>query len=78
MTHVSYKGDGPMLQDLLVGRLSFGGLLVPAATPADVVAVLQAGCEKAMLSPGYRESLMATQSAPLMATQTAPPGRGVI
>jgi len=55
MTHVSYKGDGPMLQDLLVGRLSFGGLLVPAATPADVVAVLQAGCEKAMLSPGYRE-----------------------
>jgi tripartite-type tricarboxylate transporter receptor subunit TctC len=104
LTHVPYKGDGPMLQDLLGGRLgfgamlassiaaqiqagslrllavyadrrhpsfpavptlteagipvvqlSFGGLLVPADTPADVVATLQSGCERATQSRAYRE-----------------------
>jgi tripartite-type tricarboxylate transporter receptor subunit TctC len=104
MTHVPYKGDAPMLQDLLAGRLSFGallassvnpqlqagtlrllavyadkrhpsfpqvptlteagvpvvqlsfgGLLVPATTPADVVTVLESACEKAIQSPSYRD-----------------------
>lgn len=104
LIHVPYKGDAPMLQDLLGGRLgfgallassinpqlqagtlrllavysdkrhpsfpqvptlteagvpvvqlSFGGLLVPAATPADVVSVLEAGCEKAIQSTAYRD-----------------------
>jgi len=103
MTHVPYKGDGPMLQDLLAGRLgfgavlassihsqlqagnlrllavysdkrhpsfpqvptlseagvpvvqlSFGGLLVPAATPTEVVTALESGCEKAIQSSVYR------------------------
>lgn len=27
MTHVPYKGDGPMVQDLIAGRLQFGGML---------------------------------------------------
>ena len=104
LTHVPYKGDAPMLQDLLAGRLSFGallassvnpqlqagslrllavyadkrhpsfpqiptlteagvpvvqlsfgGLLVPAATPLEVVNVLESGCEKAIQSGIYRE-----------------------
>jgi tripartite-type tricarboxylate transporter receptor subunit TctC len=55
MTHVPYKGDGPMLQDLLAVRLSFGGLLVPAATPSNVLAALEASCEKAIQLSGYRE-----------------------
>jgi len=104
LTHVPYKGDAPMLQDLLAGRLSFGallassinpqlqagslrllavyadkrhpsfpqiptlteagvpvvqlsfgGLLVPAATPTEVVNVLESGCEKAIQSSSYRE-----------------------
>ena len=104
LTHVPYKGDAPMLQDLLAGRLSFGallassinpqlqvgslrllavysdkrhpsfpqiptlteagvpvvqlsfgGLLVPAATPIEVVNVLESGCEKAIQSSSYRE-----------------------
>jgi tripartite-type tricarboxylate transporter receptor subunit TctC len=102
LTHVPYKGDGPMLQDLLGGRLgfgavlassisqqiqagslrllavyadrrhpsfpavptlteagvpvvqlSFGGVLVPAETPPDVVATLQSGCERATRSRAY-------------------------
>lgn len=104
LTHVPYRGDAPMLQDLLTGRLnfgallassitsqiqagslrllavysdqrhpafpqvptlteagvpvvqlSFGGLLVPAKTPPDVVAALETGCEKAMQSTAYRD-----------------------
>ena len=104
MTHVPYKGDAPMLQDLLAGRLSFGallassinpqlqagtlrllavyadkrhpsfpqvptlteagvpvvqlsfgGLLVPATTPVDVVTVLESACEKAIQSTSYRD-----------------------
>jgi tripartite-type tricarboxylate transporter receptor subunit TctC len=104
MTHVPYKGDAPMLQDLMAGRLgfgavlassinpqlqagslrllavysdkrhpafpqvptlteagvpvvqlSFGGLLVPASTPVDVVSTLESGCEKAIQSTTYRE-----------------------
>lgn len=104
LTHVPYKGDAPMLQDLLAGRLSFGallassinpqlqagslrllavyadkrhpafpqvptltevdvpvvqlsfgGLLVPASTPIDVVNVLESGCEKAIQSSSYRD-----------------------
>ena len=104
LTHVPYKGDAPMLQDLLTGRLgfgavlassitsqvqagslrliavyadrrhpafpqvptlteagvpvvqlSFGGLLVPAKTPPEVVAALQTGCEKAVQSTAYRD-----------------------
>lgn len=104
LTHVPYKGDAPMLQDLLAGRLSFGallassinpqlqagslrllavyadkrhpsfpqiptlteagvpvvqlsfgGLMVPAATPIEVVNVLESGCEKAIQSSTYRE-----------------------
>lgn len=104
LTHVPYKGDGPMLQDLLSSRLgfgavlassitgqleagalrllavysdrrhpafpqiptlteagvpvvqlSFGGLLVPAQTPPDVVATLESGCEKAIQSTAYRD-----------------------
>jgi len=104
LTHVPYKGDAPMLQDLLAGRLgfgavlassitpqlqagalrllavyadrrhpsfpqvptlteagvpvvqlSFGGLLVPAQTPREVLATLESGCEKAMQSAGYRD-----------------------
>jgi tripartite-type tricarboxylate transporter receptor subunit TctC len=103
LTHLPYKGDAPMLQDLLAQRLdfgavlassivgqlnegslrllavyserrhpgfpqtptlteagvpvvqlSFGGLLVPAQTPANVVAKLEAGCEKAVQSPKYQ------------------------
>jgi tripartite-type tricarboxylate transporter receptor subunit TctC len=103
LTHVPYKGDAPMLQDLLSNRLSFGallassitsqiqagslrllavysdrrhpafpqvptlteagvpvvqlsfgGLLVPAKTPPEVVATLETGCEKAIQSPNYR------------------------
>lgn len=102
MTHVPYKGDAPMLQDLLSHRLSFGvvlassivshldagtlrliavysdkrhpafpsvptlteagvpvvqasfgGLLVPAATPDAVVAVLETACQAAVTSPKY-------------------------
>lgn len=104
LIHVPYKGDGPMLQDLLAGRLSFGavlassinpqlqagtlkllavyadkrhpsfpqiptlteagvpvvqlsfgGLIVPAATPTEVTTALEQGCEKAIQTPGYRE-----------------------
>lgn len=102
LNHVPYKGDGPMLQDLLGGRLdfgavlassvtgqlqsgqlrllavysdrrhpahprvptlteagvpvvqlSFGGLLVPAQTPADAVAALESACQQAVRSPAY-------------------------
>ncbi|CAJ47621.1 tripartite tricarboxylate transporter substrate binding protein [Bordetella avium] len=31
-THIPYKGDGPMLQDLLAERLEFGAMLVSSAT----------------------------------------------
>lgn len=104
LTHVPYKGDGPMLQDLLSSRLgfgamlassitgqleagtlrllavysdrrhpafpqiptlteagvpvvqlSFGGLLVPAQTPPEVVATLESGCEKAIQATAYRD-----------------------
>lgn len=104
LTHVPYKGDAPMLQDLLTNRLnfgallassitsqiqagslrllavysdrrhpafpqvptlteagvpvvqlSFGGLLVPAKTPPEVVATLETGCEKAIQSTAYRD-----------------------
>lgn len=104
LTHVPYKGDAPMLQDLLAGRLSFGavlassinpqlqagtlrllavyadkrhpafpqvptlteagvpvvqlsfgGLLVPAATPTEVALALESGCEKAIQSDAYRD-----------------------
>lgn len=30
--HIPYKGDGPMLQDLLAGRLDFGAMLASSAT----------------------------------------------
>jgi tripartite-type tricarboxylate transporter receptor subunit TctC len=102
LTHVPYKGDGPMLQDLLARRLgfgavlassiagqlatgdlrliavysdtrhpsfpavptlreagipvvqlSFGGLLVPAQTPPEVVAALESGCAQAVKSQPY-------------------------
>lgn len=104
LTHVPYKGDAPMLQDLLARRLSFGavlassitpqlqagtlrllavysdrrhpafpqvptlteagvpvvqlsfgGLLVPAQTPPEAVAALEAGCQKAAQSSAYRD-----------------------
>ncbi|MDO8370783.1 MAG: tripartite tricarboxylate transporter substrate binding protein [Burkholderiaceae bacterium] len=104
LTHVPYKGDAPMLQDLLTNRLnfgallassitsqiqagslrllavysdrrhpafpqvptlteagvpvvqlSFGGLLVPAKTPPEVVATLESGCEKSIQSTAYRD-----------------------
>jgi tripartite-type tricarboxylate transporter receptor subunit TctC len=104
MTHVPYKGDGPMLQDLIAGRLgfgamlassvsgqiqagsmrllavyadrrhpsfpavptlaeagvpvaqlSFGGVLMPANAPADVVQTLQAACERAVKATAYNE-----------------------
>lgn len=32
LTHVPYKGDGPMLQDLLAGRLGFGAMLASSVT----------------------------------------------
>lgn len=32
LTHVPYKGDGPMLQDVLAGRLSFGAMLASSVT----------------------------------------------
>ena len=32
LTHVPYKGDGPMLQDLLGGRLDFGAMLASSVT----------------------------------------------
>lgn len=104
MTHVPYKGDAPMLQDLLSSRLSFGallassitsqiqagtlrllavyadhrhpafpqvptlteagvpvvqlsfgGLLVPAKTPPEVVTVLESACDKAIKSTAYKD-----------------------
>lgn len=104
LTHVPYKGDGPMLQDLLGGRLSFGavlassitshiqagnlrllavyadkrhpafpnvptlteagvpvvqlsfgGVLLPAGTPRNVVETAQAACDKAVQSASYRD-----------------------
>jgi tripartite-type tricarboxylate transporter receptor subunit TctC len=38
LTHVPYKGDGPMLQDLLGGRLGFGAMLA-----SSIAAQIQAG-----------------------------------
>lgn len=38
LTHVPYKGDGPMLQDVLAGRLNFGAMLA-----SSVSAQVQAG-----------------------------------
>ena len=32
MTHVPYKGDGPMLQDLIAGRLGFGAMLASSVS----------------------------------------------
>ncbi|MES2508324.1 MAG: tripartite tricarboxylate transporter substrate binding protein [Pseudomonadota bacterium] len=104
LTHVPYKGDAPMLQDLLSSRLSFGGmlassitsqiqagtlrllavyadhrhpafpqvptlteagvpvvqlsfggLLVPAKTPPEVVATLESACDKAIRSTAYKD-----------------------
>lgn len=104
LSHVPYKGDGPMLQDLLGGRLgfgamlassvssqvqagtlrllavyadrrhpafpsvptlaesgipvvqlSFGGVLVPAGTPREVVRTLESACERAVQSRTYRD-----------------------
>lgn len=104
LNHVPYKGDGPMLQDLLANRLgfgavlassiggqiqagqlrllavyadrrhpghprvptltesgvpvvqlSFGGLLVPAQTPPEAVATLEAACRQAVRAPAYLE-----------------------
>jgi tripartite-type tricarboxylate transporter receptor subunit TctC len=104
LAHVPYKGDAPMLQDLIGGRLgfgamlassigpqlqagqlrllavyderrhpgfpdvptlresgipvvqaSFGGVLAPAGTPPEVVAVLEGACDRAIRSPGYQE-----------------------
>lgn len=104
LNHVPYKGDAPMLQDLLASRLnfgavlassitgqikagklrliavysdrrhpafpdiptlteagvpvvqlSFGGLIVPAQTPPEAVKALEAGCEKAVASPAYKD-----------------------
>lgn len=104
MTHIPYKGDAPMLQDLLSSRLSFGallassitsqiqagtlrllavyadhrhpafpqvptlteagvpvvqlsfgGLLVPAKTPPEVVTVLESACDKAIKSTAYKD-----------------------
>jgi tripartite-type tricarboxylate transporter receptor subunit TctC len=101
-THIPYKGDAPMLQDLIgrtldfgamlassisgqvqagtmrllavysdrrhpafpdvptlaeagvpVSQLSFGGLLLPAKTPPEIVETLEAGCESAAKAPGY-------------------------
>lgn len=103
LTHVPYKGDAPMLQDLLSERLSFGavlassitghlqsgalrliavytdkrhpsfpdvptlkesgvpvvqasfgGVLVPAKTPDEVVARLESSCREAVASPKYQ------------------------
>ena len=104
LTHVPYKGDALMLQDLLSSRLSFGallassitsqiragtlrllavysdhrhpafpqvptlteagvpvvqlsfgGLLVPAKTPPEVVATLESACDKAIKSTAYKD-----------------------
>lgn len=104
MTHIPYKGDAPMLQDLLSSRLSFGallassitsqikagtlrllavyadhrhpafpqvptlteagvpvvqlsfgGLLVPAKTPPEVVTALESACDKAIKSTAYKD-----------------------
>lgn len=104
LTHVPYKGDAPMLQDLLSSRLSFGallassitsqiqagtlrllavyadhrhpafpqvptlteagvpvvqlsfgGLLLPAKTPPEVVATLESACDKAIKSTTYKD-----------------------
>ncbi len=38
-----------------VVQASFGGLLAPAATPPEVVAVLEGACDRAIRSPGYQE-----------------------
>lgn len=119
LTHVPYKGDAPIVQDLLAGRIqfgamlassisgqvqsgamrllavysdrrhpafpnvptltesgvavvqaSFGGVLVPAKTPAEVVATLQDACEKAAKSPGYLA--YAAQAGQVVDYQPAP------
>ena len=104
LNHIPYRGDGPMMQDMLssrlnfgamlassitgqikagqlrllavfsdqrhpgfpdvptlgevgipVAQLSFGGLLVPAKTPDNVVAALESGCEKAVKSTAFND-----------------------
>lgn len=104
LNHIPYKGDGPMLADLLSDRLefgavlassitgqiqagqlrllavysdkrhpsfpdvptlteagvpvvqlSFGGILAPAGTPADILATLESACQKATTSDAYVE-----------------------
>ncbi len=38
-----------------VVQLSFGGLLVPAKTPPEVVSTLESACDKAIKSTAYKD-----------------------
>ena len=56
LTHVPYRGDGPMLQDVMTGRLGFGALLASSVGPQ-----VQAGSLRLLAvysdqrHPGYPE-----------------------